>query len=523
VDITNRHLNLSEWIRVIDTTLDEGSKEPILNLPDQGQGVYDAIFVGGGAGGRFGSAYLKAMGGRPLIIDAWPFLGGTCPHQACVPHHLFSDVAAELDLWRWFSGQLFFPEWDPNRASILDIVNLFRKGRSTAHAFMNWQTKEQLEVEYVLNAPARVLDANTVEAAGQKFKGRNLVLGTGASPSRPAVPGMDKPGVFDFATLIEELDYEPTRCVIVGGGKTSLEYGSFFHSTGCQTTIVSRSPLMRTPSLHHVDEGLRNYVVEGMRKRGVEILEGAQPVEIRGTDRVESVLIQVADGELLEIKTDFVFIGAGEVPKSAQFSDVLGLELGRRGEIVVDEHMRTNVPNVYAIGDIIGPPMEMFKARKCGVTAARNIMGEPITFNFDEFPDFLHTTYEVTWVGLSEEEAREQFPEVIIIQMPPYVEGLDTEHLPLPCAERTMLYAFAKAELSGFQKLVIDGQSRRVVGAHHVGHGAKDAFQYLDYLIHRPEGLTIDELGWMNELFLNPEHFVQLSRLRAGRSELVSL
>jgi 2-oxopropyl-CoM reductase (carboxylating) len=170
VDITNRHLNLSEWIRVIDTTLDEGSKEPILNLPDQGQGVYDAIFVGGGAGGRFGSAYLKAMGGRPLIIDAWPFLGGTCPHQACVPHHLFSDVAAELDLWRWFSGQLFFPEWDPNRASILDIVNLFRKGRSTAHAFMNWQTKEQLEVEYVLNAPARVLNANTVEAAGQKFK-----------------------------------------------------------------------------------------------------------------------------------------------------------------------------------------------------------------------------------------------------------------------------------------------------------------------------------------------------------------
>ena len=70
---------------------------------------------------------------------------------------------------------------------------------------------------------------------------------------------------------------------------------------------------------------------------------------------------------------------------------------------------------------------------------------------------------------------------------------------------------------------LLDGQSRRVVGAHHVGYGAKDAFQYLDHLIHRPEGLTIDELGGMNELFLNPEHFVQLSRLRAGRSELVNL
>jgi pyruvate/2-oxoglutarate dehydrogenase complex dihydrolipoamide dehydrogenase (E3) component len=181
------------------------------------------------------------------------------------------------------------------------------------------------------------------------------------------------------------------------------------------------------------------------------------------------------------------------------------------------------VPNVYAIGDLIGAPMEMFKARKCGVTAAKNILGEAAEFDFSEYPDFLHTTYEVTWVGLSEQEARERFTDVAIIQMPPYVEDLDSEHLPLPCAERTMLYAFAKPELSGFQKLVIDAGSRRVVGAHHVGYGAKDAFQYLDHLIHRPEGLTIDELGGMNELFLNPEHFIQLSRLRAGRSALVSL
>jgi dihydrolipoamide dehydrogenase len=112
---------------------------------------------------------------------------------------------------------------------------------------------------------------------------------------------------------------------------------------------------------------------------------------------------------------------------------------------------------------------------------------------------------------------------VIIIQMPPYVEGLDTPNLPLPCAEGTMLYAFRRPELSGFQKLVVHGASRKVLGAHHVGYGAKDAFQYLDYLIHQPGGLTIDTLGWMNELFLNPEHFVQLSRLRAGKAQLKHL
>jgi pyruvate/2-oxoglutarate dehydrogenase complex dihydrolipoamide dehydrogenase (E3) component len=523
MDVRDKQLNLGEWYEVIEDALRTPDSEPIFNLDSDTDGTYDAIFVGGGAGGRFGASYMRAMGGRPLILDAWPFLGGSCPHQACVPHHLFSDVAAELDLWRWFSGTLFFPPWDPSRASILEMIKLFVKGRSTAHAFMNWQTKEQLSVEYVLNARAEVLDSNTVLAAGRRFKGRNIVLGVGARPGRPDVPGIDKKGVFDFATLVEELDYEPKRCVIIGGGKTALEYGSFFHATGCPTTIVSRSKLMQTPSLHHVDEDLRRYVVDGMRKRGIEVVEGAHPISIEGKDRVERVRVQLASGEEVTLDTDFVFVGAGEKPQSEAVSKTLGLSTGTRGEVVVDTRMRTNVPGVYAIGDLVGPPMEMFKARKCGVTAARNIMGDTTDFDYSEYPDFLHTTYEVTWVGLTEAEAREKYGDVIIIQMPPYVENLDTENLPLPCAERTMLYAFAKPELSGFQKVVVDAASRRVVGAHHVGYGAKDAFQYLDYLIHRAEGLTIDQLGWMNELFLNPEHFIQLSRLRAGGSALVSL
>ena len=165
--------------------------------------------------------------------------------------------------------------------------------------------------------------------------------------------------------------------------------------------------------------------------------------------------------------------------------------------------------------------MEMFKARKCGMTAARNIMGEPAEFDFSEYPDFLHTTYEVTWVGLSEAEARERHEEVVVLQMPP--AGIPHEDLPLPAADRTMLFAFAKPELSGFQKAVIDARTRRMLGFHHVGYGAKDAFQYLDHLLRRPEGLTIDEMANMNELFLNPENFIHLSRLRAGQKDLKDL
>ncbi len=524
VDIRDQHFNLAEWNELIESCLADPGSEPLLNLAPGSDDEYDAVFVGGGAGGRFGAAYLKAMGGRPLIVDAWPFLGGSCPHQACVPHHLFSEAAEELDRMRWFSDEMFFPKFDESRASILDMVQVFVAGRGSAHAFMNWQTKEQLDVEYILNAQATIVDRNTVEAAGRTFTTRNLVLGMGARPVRPDIPGLDLAGVYDFVSLVEELDYEPTRCVIIGGSKVAMEYGSFFHATGCDTTIVSRSPLMRTRTLHHVDEDLRQYVVGGMRKRGLEVLEGAHPVSVNGSDgRVASVTVRLETGEEMDLETDFVFLGTGERPSVAQAQDTLGIEVGPTGRVVVDKRMRTNVPGVYAIGDMIDGPMEMFKARKSGVTAARNIMGEDLEFDFTEFPDFLHTTYEVTWVGLTEAEARAAYDDVIIIQMPPYVKGLDTPNLPLPCAEGTMLYAFRKPELSGFQKLVVDGTSRRVLGAHHVGYGAKDAFQYLDHLIHRPDGLTIDELGWMNELFLNPEHFIQLSRLRAGRQTLANL
>jgi dihydrolipoamide dehydrogenase len=524
MDIRDEHLNLAEWNQLIERCLADPASEPLLNLERDENPLYDAIFVGGGAGGRFGSAYLKAMGGRSLIIDAWPFLGGSCPHQACVPHHLFSEAAEELDRMRWFSDELFFPKFDASRASILGLVKLFLAGRGTAHAFMNWQTKEQLDVEFVLNAHATIVDPTTVTAAGRTFRAKNLVLGMGARPVWPELPGLDLAGVYDFVSLVEELDYEPTHCVIIGGSKVAMEYGAFFHATGCDTTIVSRSMLMRTPSLHHVDEDLRQYVVEGMRKRGMVILEQAHPVRVNGADgKVVSVTVRHADGEEVDVECDFVFMGTGERPTVAQAQQSLGIEVGPTGRVVVNRRMQTSVAGVYAIGDLIGGPMEMFKARKSGVTAARNIMGEDLEFDFTEFPDFLHTTYEVTWVGLTEAEARARFEDVVIIQMPPTVADLDTPNLPLPCAEGTMLYAFSKPELSGFQKLVVDGGSRRVVGAHHVGYGAKDAFQYLDYLIHRPEGLTVDTLGWMNELFLNPEHFVQLSRLRAGNATLRDL
>lgn len=511
-------LTIEQWARKIDDALETPSRAgPIRNIRYGDQREFDAIFIGGGAAGRFGSAYLRALGGRQLVVDRWPFLGGSCPHNACVPHHLLSDCAAELMLARSFSGRLWFPDMTARTTSIKEVIDLFRRGRTGPHAVMNYQSKEQLDIEFVLNAPARILDARTIEVAGEIYRARALVLALGAEAIRLDVPGSELDGVHDYATLVETLDKEPgDNVVVIGGGKTAVEYGCFFNATGRRVVMLVRNRL-----LDFIPDGdTRAYAIDRMREQGMEIIEGAMVSAIirDAAGRVARVEAKTPSGRLT-IDTDFVFQALGERPRSRVAVEALGVAVDKKGAVLVDEQMQTSVRGVYAVGDLIGAPMEMFKARKSGTYAARAIMGENVSYRPSGWPDFLHTHYEVSWLGLGEEEARARYCNVVVLKMPPdNPNGLD---IGLPASDRTMLYALARPWMSGFQKLVLDGDTRKVLGAHHVGYGAKDAFQYLNVLVRR--GLTIDDLGEMDELFVNPTHFIQLARLRAGQRELKSL
>lgn len=517
LDIRDEHLTIRAWETRIDDLLEGRADGALFNINHADHREYDAIFLGGGAGGRFGSAYLRAMGGRQLIIEKWPFLGGSCPHNACVPHHLFSECAAQLMLERTFSGRLWFQDMTGRRTSIKDVVDVFRKGRVAPHAIMNFQSKEQLDLEYVVNAEGTIIDAHTVEVDGQRFRAKNLILGLGARPQPLPCSGADLKGVYDYVNLVETLDYEPGgTVVVVGGSKTAVEYGCFFNATGRRTIMVVRSQLLKLMP----DDETRGYTIDRMKEQGMEIWEGSEvdSLEADANGKVCAAVIRTPHG-LERIETDFVFSGLGEIPNSEMPAKVLGVAIGNRNEVIVNDRLQTSVPNVYAIGDLIGGPMEMFKARKSGTYAARAVMGEEIAYAPHDWPDFLHTHYEVSWMGLGEEQARAKYKNIITIKMPPDTpDGLDVA---LPASDRTMLYAFMEPRLSGFQKLIIDEETRLVVGAHHVGYGARDSFQYLYQLMKR--GLTIDELGDMDELFLNPTHFIQLCRLRAGHRKLRNL
>jgi 2-oxopropyl-CoM reductase (carboxylating) len=510
MDVWGDYFTIANWQQFVTERLESCSSLPIFNVNPDDSREFDAIFLGGGAAGRFGAAYCRALGGRVLIIDRWPFLGGSCPHQACVPHHLFSDCAAQLMLERTFSGQLWFQQIKDKVVSMKSIVEFFRCGRVGPHAVMNYQSKEQLGLEFAQNAEFTIIDANTIQVGDRKFHAKNLVLALGAKPFMPDIPGATLKGVFNSQTLVENLEEEPgNTIVVIGGGKSAIEYGCFFNATGRRTLVIARHQIM--PMLKDAES--RAYAILMMQEQGMEFLENADLIGIQGDeqDKVKSVSIQTSDG-IIAIDTDFIFMAIGEQANSEPVAQTLGLATGDKGFIKVNRHMQTSNPNVYAVGDVSGPPMEMFKARKEGVCAAKNIMGQVNDYKAADYPDFMHTHYEVCWLGLSEEEARQKYTNVKIMKLPPdNPNGLDVG---LPAGDRMMLYLMAKPRMSGFQKLIIDGDTRKILGAVHIGYGAKDGFQYLNYLVNK--GLSIDELADMDELFISPSYFIQLCRLRAG-------
>jgi pyruvate/2-oxoglutarate dehydrogenase complex dihydrolipoamide dehydrogenase (E3) component len=266
-----------------------------------------------------------------------------------------------------------------------------------------------------------------------------------------------------------------------------------------------------------IDDDVRDYTLRMMQIRGLPVLDETTLTSINGNGSVKSVTVKGKDGKEKVIKADLVYLGTGCTPRS-ELVTPLGVKIGPKKEILIDRHMATNVPGIYASGDITGGVMEMWKARQGGMLAAKNILGDPAEFETELFADTVHTFYETTWVGMTEKEAKEKVGQVFVVRMP--IQGYKN-WLPLPLCEGTMEFAHQWTDLSGYQKIIYDAKTRKFLGAQHVGYGGKDSFQYLLYMLKK--GATIDEIANLTELFINPTHFIQLSRLRAGMKNLVDL
>ena len=485
--------------------------------------IYDAIWLGGGSGGRFGAAFMKQAGARPLIVEK-EGLGGECHKCRCAFENYVSDQASMAELMKLYSGKAWYPDIDLSNISMAAAVKVYRDvGHHSFHDAMEHQTIQQLGVE-VVHGVGKVIDKNTVEVDGVQYKGKNLVIGTGSRPTIPDIPGTNLENVWTYLDH-PSITKDPKKMVIIGGGKIGMGKAAMFAPFNIDITVLEKYKALGT-----WDWEIRNWVFGDFKRRGIKVHEGVEVKEIKGDGKVESVLAEV-DGELVEFPCDAVMLSVGLTPNSEP-ADALNLKKGPINEIVTDKGCRTSVEGVYAVGDVCGGPYFMAVSRKRGMIAAKNIIGENAEWDDTlPLPDHIYLPpLEACCVGLTEEQARERYGDVVIIRVPwgkrgpedheplTYVPHLENQALPVCGRVHSLNLFFHGENRNGLHKAIIDPKTRRYVGFHHIGDGAKTGFQYLSYLLQ--QGWTIDQMAGLHELFLNAEHFVQLSRLIAGQKEL---
>jgi len=483
---------------------------------------FDAIWLGTGAAGRFGAAYLKALGGRPLVVEK-EGLGGECHVCRCAFENYVADQSSMAEMLRNYSGLSWYPKFDLSNISMAEVVKVYRDvGQPAFHDAMTHQSVEQLGMD-VAWGEGRIIDKNTVEVEGKVYKGKNLVIGTGSRPTIPDIPGTDLENVWTYRDH-PEIRKDPKKLVIIGGGKIGMGKAAMFAPFNIDVTVLEKYEVL--PSW---DWEIRNWIFGDFQRRGIGIFQGVEVKEIKGNGKVEAVLAEI-DGKRTEFPCDAVILSVGLTPNS-EIARPLGVQIGGQNEIVIDKGCRTNVPGVYAVGDVAGPPYFMAVARKRGMLAAKNIMGEDAEWDDSlPLPDHIYLPpLEASTVGLTEKQAREKYGDVVIIRVPwgerpketkplQYIPHFENQGLPVCGRVHSLNLFFYGENRNGLHKAIVDPKSRKYVGFHHVGDGAKTAFQYLSYLLQ--QGWTVDKMANLHEIFLNAEHFIQLSRLIAGQKEL---
>jgi len=506
-------------------------EEGLLEIPER----FDAIWIGGGAAGRFGAVFHKQLGCKPLLVENIS-LGGECPRCRCAFDNFIFDVASTLELLRMYSGKGPFPDFKlPDKLSMARACELYRNvGRKAFTELMEFQTVIQLRVPVVFGEATDVrkrdgyfeVDVKCMDGKTRTFEGKNVVIATGSRPAKLNVPGEDLEGVMTYRDH-PELTRDPERLVVVGGGRIGVSKAMMFRAFGVDVTIVEATDAI----LGEFDRDVVNFALSHLKRRGVEVYTKAKVKEIGGAKRVEGVRIE-REGEVIEVPCDAVLVATGLVPNSELAVKWLGVKTGPRNEIVVNERMQTSVEGVYAVGDVVGPPYFMAIARKRGMVAAKNMAGIEAKIDYSYVPLHVYVPpYELCQVGPSEEELKAKYGKLVKIQVPvgptkeiepcTWASGIPGQALPVCDRMMTINNIYYGRGWHGFLKCLIDPSTRRYVGFYHAGHGAKVAFQYLSYFL--KIGWTVDQMAELNEIFLNAEHFIQLTRLLAGAKDLRDL
>jgi dihydrolipoyl dehydrogenase len=416
---------------------------------------FDAIVLGGGPGGYVCAIRLAQLGQKVACVEEEE-VGGVCLNWGCIPSKALIANAHLYHKAHWAA----------------DVGVVFESVRIDSDRMQDWKdgivrkltggvrTLLKANGATIVEGRGRLSDATTVEVelkngeTDRLTATKGVVVATGSATIE--VPGFQFDGLRIIgARQAVSLRRVPRRLLVVGGGVIGLELGMVYQSFGSELTVVELTPSL----LPGTDPECVRVVERNLKKRGATIFTNAR-AEGYETTREDELAVRVSvDGKAQTVVCDMVLVAVGMKPRSRGIGlEELGVAVDPRGFIQTDATCRTNVPGVYAIGDVSGPPMLAHKASKEGEVAAEVIAGQAAGKDWVTVPGIIFTDPEIATVGLSEAAAKEQGHDVRVGKFPFAALGR----------------AMSIGETDGFVKVVTDKPSGRILGLHIVGPEASD-------------------------------------------------
>ena len=428
---------------------------------------FDAIVVGGGPGGYVCAIRLSQNGMKTALVEERD-LGGTCLNRGCIPaktllqsSHLYHQSKDCAQFGVNVEGVTFdYPKIKARKDAISKQLSNGIAGLLKSHGVK------------VFNSRAVLTDKSTLSLSdGSALSAKHIVLATGSRPARIPIEGIDLPGVMDSDALLDLTDC-PKEIVVVGGGVIGTEFATHFSNLGVKVTILEMLDTILAP----LDKEISSSVHAKMAKQGIDIR-----TEVRVTKITEGPVIHYVgkDGAESNLTADIVLMAGGRSPNTAEIGlESVGVAKGKRGHIEVDGLCRTNIPNIYAIGDITGKLELAHMASAQGLVVAAHIAGKPCKeVDIKKVPSCVYTSPEVAMVGLTEAQARESG------------RNIGTGKFSLTGNGKAMVMG----ENEGTVKLVFDKDTDEILGAHLLSPRATDMISGIAALMNA-EG-TLVELG----------------------------
>ncbi|HET9798884.1 MAG TPA: dihydrolipoyl dehydrogenase [Gemmatimonadaceae bacterium] len=410
----------------------------------------DVVIIGGGPGGYVAAIRAGQLGLATVCVEMDSTLGGTCVNVGCIPSKALLNSSEHVEFMREHAAEHGI---DVGEVKV-DVARML--ARKDAVVGQNTKGIEFLFRKHKVTwakgrgtlRAGNLVDVVSADGGTTTYQAKHVVIATGSVPIELPFLKFDEERVLSNVGALK-IPQVPKHLVVIGGGVIGLELGSVWRRLGAKVTVVELAPTI----LPGMDAELVKEADRVFRKQGLELRTGAKVAGARREG--DTIRLDVEkDGATETLEADHVLVSVGRKPSLGGIdAAALGLALGTRGEVLVDDQMRTNLPNVLAIGDCVGGKLLAHKAEEEGVVAVEVIAGQPVHMHYKSIPSVVYTWPEIASVGLAEHEVKASGRQYRVGKFPFTANGR----------------ARTAGDAVGFVKLIADAETDELLGAHMIG------------------------------------------------------